>query len=272
MERIKQALEAARKSRNESLAATSAKSDGGPAGITRAESGVDFKYTKTETFKPNREVLTRNRIVTVDEANQETGAFKMLRTQVLQRMIANRWNALAVTSPSAGEGKTVITVNLAIALALEVNYTVLLVDLDLRNPKVHTAFGYEPKHGLSDYIFDDVPVSSMLFNPGFERLVVLPAGHTVMSSSEVLASPKMSDLVTELKNRYPSRFVLFDLPPVLAADDTLAFSPYVDTVLLVVEEDGTTRDELKAALDLLKGYNVIGTVLNKSKRTQAAMY
>jgi Mrp family chromosome partitioning ATPase len=74
----------------------------------------------------------------------------------------------------------------------------------------------------------------------------------------------MSRLVEEMKNRYPSRIVIFDLPPVLNTADAMAFAPYVDATLLVVEEGKTTRKEVQHALDLLSATNVIGTVLNKA--------
>jgi Mrp family chromosome partitioning ATPase len=74
----------------------------------------------------------------------------------------------------------------------------------------------------------------------------------------------MVALVNELKHRYPDRLVVFDLPPILAADDALAFAPYTDSLLLVAEAGGTSRDDLQKALEMLKGAPVIGTVLNKA--------
>jgi Mrp family chromosome partitioning ATPase len=94
--------------------------------------------------------------------------------------------------------------------------------------------------------------------------VVLPAGKPMFNSTEMLRSPKMVRLVNELKSRYPSRIIIFDMPPILSQDDTLGFSPYVDCVLLVVEEGKTKSDELKHAASLLKDINVLGTVFNKS--------
>ena len=105
----------------------------------------------------------------------------------------------------------------------------------------------------------------MLFNPSIERLVVLPGRETMLNSSEALSAPTMVHLVEELKNRYPSRLVIFDLPPILSSDDALAFSPYIDAVLLVIEEGKTSSDELAQSLEILQPVNIIGTVLNKSK-------
>ena len=85
----------------------------------------------------------------------------------------------------------------------------------------------------------------------------------MLNSTEMLRSPKMVDLVHELKNRYPSRIIIFDMPPLLAQADALSFSPYVDSVLLVIEEGQTKKDELKQAAGLLKDVNLLGSVLNK---------
>jgi Mrp family chromosome partitioning ATPase len=80
----------------------------------------------------------------------------------------------------------------------------------------------------------------------------------------MLRSPKMVALVNELKHRYPDRLVVFDLPPLLAADDALAFAPYTDAMLLVAEAGATSRDDLQKALEMLKSTPIIGTVLNKA--------
>lgn len=193
-------------------------------------------------------------------------AYKVLRTHVLQRMRANNWKTLGVTSPTMGNGKTVTTINLAVTLARDQKHTVLAVDLDLRRPSMASYFFDRPVPGLSDYITDDSPIEELLVNPGIDRLVILPGNHSFTHSSEILSSPKMIDLVNEIKGRYPDRLVLFDLPPVLAGDDVMAFAPYVDALLLVVEEGKTTKEELSSAYALLdQGANILGTVLNKAE-------
>jgi capsular exopolysaccharide synthesis family protein len=229
-----------------------------------AAGGRSIRYTRTASFTPSPKVQQAQRLVTALDDSAAIAGYKLLRTQVLQRMKAKGWRALAVTSPGPGEGKTLTAVNLALSLAQDVNQTVLLVDLDLRHPGVHRAFGYEPAAGIGDHLFDGVPLPDILFTPGVERLVILPGRESVASSSEVLASPLVVNLVEELKNRYPDRLVVFDLPPVLSADDALAFSPYVDAVLMVVEEGRTTRDGFERALRYLGQTPVLGTVLNRT--------
>lgn len=263
MERIKKALENARNERDNGRPSSGGR---GPHKRGKQEHGEDeirVSYSETTTVGTEK-IYKDGRIVLGDENTSAAKSYKMLRTQVLQRMLANGWNALAITSPAPGDGKTLTAINLAISLAREVNYTVLLVDLDMQNPSIHKYFGYEPTHSLDDYLFKDVPLSNVLFNPGIDRLVVLPSNKQRAGSSEILSSKKVKAFVEEIKHRYPSRFVIFDLPPALYADDAIAFAPLVDAMLLVVAESETKKEEVRDTLDLLKGYPILGSVLNKS--------
>jgi capsular exopolysaccharide synthesis family protein len=209
--------------------------------------------------------MRENRLVSSMEHGEYTDALKILSTQVLQRMNENHWNSIAVTSPRRAEGKTTIALNLGISISKEVEYTVLVVDANLRHPNMHEYFGLNPTHGLSDYLTGDMELSDILINPkGLDHFVILPAGKPHGASSELLGSPKMCSLVEELTSRYPKRIIIFDLPPVLETADTLAFVPCVDTALVVVEDDVTKESDLKSAIEMLSVTNIIGTVLNKS--------
>ena len=229
----------------------------------------EIRYTRTRTVTVSRELLREQRIVAGFEPGSYKDSYKILCTQVLQRLRDKGWNALAVTSPGAGEGKSLTAINLAVSLALEVDQTVLLVDADLRAPRIHRHFGLPTGPGLSDYLISNTPLEDILIHPGIGGFVILPGGRPIVNSSEMLGSQKMMSLVQELKNRYPSRIVLFDLPPVLSAADALAFSPYVDAAVLVVEEGGTDRNEIQRAAEMLASTHIIGTVLNKSRQIEA---
>ena len=261
MERIKQALERARNDRD---FVRDKVQDGSEQSLIQSE-GMDrqVSYTHTRVIPSSPMVLRRNKVIGGMEDEATMTAYKMLRTQVLQRLQEQGWNSLAIVSSNKGEGKTLTAINLAISMAREVDKTVLLVDLDLRNPNICSYFDYQPEFGVADYLLNDVSLQSMLFNPGIERLVILPGSRSVANSAELLASTKMEQLVEELKSRYPSRIVLFDLPPLLSAADALAFAPYVEAALLVVADGETTKSALKDALQLLKVTNVLGTVLNR---------
>lgn len=229
---------------------------------------ADIVYTQTRTQDISLSILRQHRVMAAYDKGPFLDAYKILRTQVMHRLRENAWNVLGVTSPGYGEGKTLTAVNLAVSLAMETTQTVLLVDSNLQNPMVHHAFGLGDGPGLVDYLLDELPVEDLLLHPGIGRFVLLPGGRAISNSTEILTSPKMVALVEELKHRYASRIVVFDLPPLLHTADVLAFSPYTDALLLVVEEGKTTGEDLQRALGLVKNScPVLGTVLNKAGRS-----
>jgi len=263
MERIKQALERARAERAGQPAAVAIDTE--PAAAVTETPVEQVTYSQTRHIEISAPELRSKRVVTGFDPCAFTDAYKMLRTQVLQRLNENNWNVLAVTSPGTGEGKTLTALNLAVSLAMELDYTVLLVDANLRHPSLHEHLGLPGSPGLSDYLAKDTPLTELFVHPsGIDHLTVLPGGHAMLNSAEMLNSPKMSRLVDELKTRYTSRIVIFDLPPVLNAADAMAFAPYVDATLLVVEEGKTQCKDVERAVELLSGTNIMGTVLNKA--------
>jgi len=265
MERIKKALEKARQEREIRQGDSSAS-----VPDTHPASTETVGESQTQTITVEDAILRENRIVMGMEPGAFTDAYNHLRTQVLQRFKENNWNVLAVTSPGEGEGKTLTAINLAISIAREVDYTVLLVDANLRHPWMLEHFGLEHRKGLSDYLVDDIPLPELLVKPGrVEHLVLLPGGRPLTNSAEMLNSPKMAQLVEDMKSRYHSRIIIFDLPPILSSADALAFSPYVDAALLVVEEGSTQKQDVERAVELLESINIVGTVLNKGARKSA---
>jgi len=225
-------------------------------------------YTRTRSLDVPMPTLRRQRVMAAYGKGPYVDAYKILRTQIMQRLRQHDWNVLGVTSPGHGEGKTSVAANLAVSLAMETTQTVLLVDSNLQSPGIHEVFGMGACQGLTDYLLDNEPVEDLLVHPDMGRLVVLPAGRAIPNSAEVLISPKMLALVEEFKHRYPSRVVIFDLPPLLHTADVLAFSPYTDALLLVVEEGKTTVEELQRAMLLVKDRRpVLGTVINKGGRS-----
>ncbi len=264
MERIKQALERARAERASQPVPISSE-QASPVPTAPPVDVEQVTYSQTRHIEVSRPMLREKRVVIGFDPCKFTDAYKILRTQVLQRLSENHWNVLAITSPGAGEGKTLTALNLAASLAMEVDYTVLLVDANLRHPSLHEHLGLPGEPGLSDYLVEDTPLTELLVHPkGIDHLTILPGGRALLNSAEMLNSPKMSKLVDELKNRYAGRIVIFDLPPVLSAADAMAFAPYVDATLLVVEEGKTTKKEVENAVDMLSSTNILGTVLNKS--------
>lgn len=199
-------------------------------------------------------------------------AYKMLRTRILQRMRVRGWQSIGITSATPGDGKTLTSVNLALSIAGDVNQNVVLVDLDMRHSTIARYLGLPVDQGVSDVLRRGVPLEEALVQPDTDRLLVLPNVHIEDHSSELLASPEMEALTRVLIKDDPSRIVVYDLPPILSADDMLAFAPYVDCVLFVVCERKTKRTDVLRARELLEQTEIIGTVLNRSDERTATYY
>lgn len=224
-----------------------------------------IEYTQTRSLRPRAEVLAGQRVIAGLDGDRRAESYRQLRTQVLHRLRENHWRTFAVTSPNSHAGKTLTALNLAISLSMEVNQTVLLVDLDLRNPTVLQKLGIEAQYGLLDYLDSKVELKDVLINPGFERLVILPHLPGADQRSELLTSPQMHTLLHDIVNRYESRIIIFDLPAVLDDDDALLFAPFADALLMVVEDGVSKRSDIERALRLLRDKPLLGTVLNKAR-------
>lgn len=221
-------------------------------------------YTQTRKIQVNPMVLRENRVLTMGSRHPAVAAYKLLRTQILHKLSEKKWNTVGIVSPTMGDGKTLTAINVALSLAQEARHTVMLVDLDLKRPTMHKYFGFTPEKGISDFIRNKTPVEDILVNPGIPGLVLLPGREPLDNSSEMLSSPNVVRMVEEIKSRYPSRIIIFDIPPILHADDALAFSPYLDTALMVIAEGKTKQRDVIQALELLYNVPMLGTVLNKS--------
>jgi protein-tyrosine kinase len=264
MDRIRKALDLAREERARPFDSTvEAPRLYESKNVTNLPTSIE--YTKTKTFVPSAALLESNRIIDGSSASAAAAAFRMLRTQVLQRMEEHSWRSLAVLSPGSDDGKTTTAINLAVTLANDHRHTVLLVDFDLRRPTIADKLGIVPEMGADDILRGRARIEECLYHPEtFDRLVVLPARTAMNNSSEMLAGPRCRELVSELRGRYPDRILLFDLPPILGADDALAFVPLVECALVVVAEGSTRRDGLLRCMELLRKTPVVGTVLNRA--------
>ena len=222
-------------------------------------------YVQTAVVALDAAHLERHRVVSHQKTHPASWAFDVLRTQVLQKMDENGWRTLAITSPSVESGKTVVAINLAISIALLTNRTALLVDFDLRRPSVARTLGLNRSLSLNDFFDGRASIGEAMVNPGVERLVVLPTNSPVSGASEVLSSARVGNLISELRERYSDRIVIFDLPPILAADDVMTVLPRMDCVLMVVGSGVSTQNEVEEGMSRLSKAHLLGVVLNKDE-------
>lgn len=268
MERIKQAIE---KAKQQALPSPVSKPQAMTSGGQPAELSA-LNYVQTKVVSLQAELLERNRIVAYNKNSSMGWSFDLLRTQVLKTMEENGWRTLAITSPTAEAGKTVLAINLAMSIAHHTTKTALLVDFDLRRPKVGAYLGLPMDKSLNDLLAGEAELQEVLVNPSLPRFVVLPTLKPVSHSTEVLSSSKVGNLITDLRERYESRIVIFDLPPLLSSDDAIAVLPKIDCVLLVVANGMSSKKEIEDSLHHLPAANLIGTVLNKVKAERRTYY
>jgi Mrp family chromosome partitioning ATPase len=270
MDRIRKALDRARDERElqEPAAPRAAPESDGRSAKPAVPAAIT--YTRTQVFDPDPTALERSRVIAQNDNSGPGAAFRLLRTQVLQRMAEHGFLSIAVVSPRAAEGKTLTAVNLAAQIAADRRHTALLVDYDLQRPGIATAFGLLPEVGVADVLSSSAEVDHCLYHPrGFDRLVLLPAVARAGRSSELTAGPRSRALIAELRGRYRDRINVFDLPPLLTSDETVALAPCMDCVLLVVAEGSTARADVLRSLELLRKATVVGTVLNRASESLA---
>ena len=231
------------------------------------------QYSRTRVIQVTPEDLEKNRILATDEKDPVSDQFKLLRTRIFQHTRAKGWNTLQVTGFNADEGKSLVAANLAVSMARDTRQTTLLVDLDLRKPTVHRLFGLgRDLPGIESYLLGDTPLEEIIVSPGIEKLTLLPAYGSSLDATEWMGSPKMEALVRELKERYEDRYVLFDSPGINVCPDPLVVAEYVDALLLVARADSTTRESVKAAVELVPKEKILGLVLNDAKEEEPSGY
>ncbi|WP_194788859.1 CpsD/CapB family tyrosine-protein kinase [Pseudomonas sp. UFMG81] len=240
--------------------------------VPRTEVLDPFDYVQTRIVPLRADHLERHRIVAYNKNSNMKWPFDLLRTQVLQAMEENGWRTLAITSPTPAAGKTVLAVNLAMSIARNTNKTALLVDFDLRRPRVGSTLGLSMEKALNELLSDKARLDEVLVNPELPRFVVLPTREPIALSTEMLSSPRVSNLITDLRERYDERICIFDLPPLLSSDDAITVLPKIDCVLLVVANGVNSKKDIEDCLYHLGSANLVGAVLNKAEAETREYY
>lgn len=222
-------------------------------------------YSKSLSYRINREVLEKNRGVSINPDSKEIEQYKILRTQIHQQAKNRKLSTIMITSANRHEGKTVTAINMGLTFARDLKQTVLLVDCDFTGQDIHTYLGIKSRQSLIDYFVDGTPISELIIWPGIEKLTLISGDRTVSDSSELLSSERMEALVREMGDRYSDRYVFFDAPPVLERSEAISMAPMMDGIIMVVEAGVTTRKDVQKAISLLPKEKLLGFVLNKTE-------
>jgi len=183
-------------------------------------------------------------------------------------------NLIMITSSQPSEGKSYTSLNLAMSIAKERDKTVLLIDADVARPGLTKTLAMDSEKGLVDYLIeDDLGVADVMLKTNVPNFRFIPAGRKHIHSTELLSSQNMVALANELSVRYPNRIVLFDSPPLLATSEAAVLAALVDQIVMVVEAEKTSKQELEEALALIdQNEKYVGLVLNKARGSYGSDY
>jgi non-specific protein-tyrosine kinase len=196
--------------------------------------------------------------------------FRKLKTQIFH------WSPgpphiILVTSAFPDEGKTIVSVNLAMAISQEIHKEAILIDADLRKPSIHFE-KHRHSIGLSNYLTDQTPLSDILIQSEAENFRVVPAGPPSKKPTELIGSRRMEELLKSLRLFGEDTFIIIDSPPLLAASEPVLLSKWVDGVILVVMADRTPRESIKRAVQSIDRKKIIGVVLNQKEVKASSHY
>lgn len=217
-----------------------------------------MKRTRNTTvaFDANKMLLSENSPFSVREA------YKTLRTNVAFSLPGNKCKCIATTSANRGDGKTSVSINLAISIS-SINKKVIVVDCDMRMPTVASKIGISAKPGLSNFLAGDIegdkPIIKRIKNYGIDVLV---AGDITPDPTPLLSSNQMIDLIDTLRKHYD--YIILDFPPVYMVTDAVILSKYIDGYLIIVKHDSSEYSKIQETLRQLDfaDAKIIGFVYN----------
>lgn len=192
-------------------------------------------------------------------------SYKAARTNIAYSILKKGCKKVAFTSPTNSEGKTVTSINVASALAQQVDTKVLVVECDLRRPRVNTALKIEPTPGLTNYLNDECSLEDIIKDTKIDNLKAIAYGAIPPNPSELLASEAMADLIKTAEKEYD--YIIFDTPPVDIVIDAVPILKAADGVVIVARNNSTTYPELAKTVETVERTDakIIGVILNRVK-------
>ena len=264
MEKIQSAIAKARAERDAMVVGVGPVATAAPPSADPAAPDAAQAWAALRPLTPDATRLRDNRIVAY-AGGHEAVSFDVMRTKVIQQMRANGWRRLAITSPSAGCGKSTIALNLAFSLARQPELRTILVELDLRRPSLATTLGISGSGNFSQVLEGRVGFGDVGVRFGKGLAIATNAG-SVRNPAELLHGSSVPAALAAIEAQYAPDLMLFDMPPMLVSDDAMVFMSQVDAVLLIAAAETTTVKEVDACeRELASQTNVMGVVLNKCR-------
>jgi Mrp family chromosome partitioning ATPase len=276
VERLKKAIDKARAHREQVLAV------GDPSPVGSEERPRDTVQATTpadpDPWEALEEValdaahLKRKRVIAYQKSDHAHVVFDVLRTRILKVFKDNGWSRVAVTSPTKGCGKTFVAANLAFSLARQPECRTMLIDMDLKMPGLADVLGLTMPRSLERYLTGQTRPEAYFRRVGHNLALGLNTDR-VRDSAELIQGEHTAQALTRMRELYKPDAVIYDLPPMLASDDTIGFLPHIDCVLLVAAAGRTTPAEIEQCERLLgENTNFLGILLNKCEATTSDLY
>ncbi|WP_108813430.1 CpsD/CapB family tyrosine-protein kinase [Loktanella sp. Alg231-35] len=261
MERIREAIEKARHERQS--AGTQRQGQAGTGGASPVDGTVTDDWISLPQFDVNPKSLRRNRIMTL-EANPHATPFDVMRTKLLHEMRSKNWRRVAFTSPGTDCGKSTVVLNLAFSLARQTDLRVMVIELDFRTPSIARMLQLDDGTNFAKVLSGTAQPRDHIKR--YKASLAVAASKDTPNSAELLHGTKAAHVIDAIEAQYQPDVMLFDMPPVLVADDTMAFIDQVDATLLIGAAEASTLDEIgRCKQELETRTNLLGVVLNKCR-------
>lgn len=267
VERLKIAIEKARAQRDGSPESPPRPAVTKPsAEVTNVPlSDADSLWQSLKTLELSSAHLEAQRVVTRDKSDLAHIPFDLLRTRLMKVLCDNKWKRIAITSPTKGCGKTLVATNLAFSLARQSDIRTALVDLDLRAPGVASTIGVKEVPTLEWYLNGKTSIEATFSRVG-DNLALALNGDRVRELTELIQSDIARKQLEAAISRLDPDVMIYDLPPMMACDDAIAFMGNVDCVLVVAGGGDTTAREIEECERMIAGNtNFLGVLLNKGE-------
>lgn len=221
-------------------------------------------WSQIDRFTPDAARLARHRVVSY-QGGSEAREFDTLRTRIVQQMRANNWTRLAITSPGPSSGKSTLALNLAFGLARQPDQRSIVMEIDMRKPSLSHTLGLSKPQHFDAVLRGTAPFEEHAVRAG-DHMAFATNSRKVGDAAELLQSAATGAALDQIQARYDPTVMLFDMPPMLVSDDTMAFLGYVDCVLLLAATEQTTIKQIDACeREIATQSNVMGVVLNKCR-------
>lgn len=267
MEKLQAALARAREKRDGSETGRPQGSEIKPRHRSRISAQVeatDAAWNSVRRFQPDPKTLQKSRIF-ASEVSSEGQNFDILRSKLFLEMRRNNWTRIAVTSATPGCGKSTISSNLIAGLGRQPEIRGILMDIDFRRPALNKMFGANAEASFEDVLTEAVSFEEQALRLDDNTIISVTTA-PVADPAQLINRTRTAELLDEIQHRFRPDIMLFDLPPVLASDETRAFLKLVDATLIVAGAESTTVSQIdEVEREVAQYTNVAGVVLNKCR-------